>query len=712
MRHEQLPSSDAPADVLTAAVFEGGRSLPTSLPDAPLGNLQPLLQPRSIAVVGASPSAGKAGNALMRSLASFDGPVHPVNPRAAEIAGRPATATVGEIANPPDLAILAVPASVTPAALEDCGQAGVRAAIVCSGGFAEAPGGEALQQEVVQIARQHGMRLLGPNTSGFVSPADAVFATFVRSAAGLLPGSVSVVARSGGANLAACFLASNGGTGIRFGIGIGNGADVGFTDVLNFLAGDDATTAVGLHLEGIQDGSSLCAAVSRLVDRKPVVALKVGRAPIDGFAQSHTGALLGDYDVAAAALAQSGAVLVEDLGELIDALRTLSSRRLMPRSSPGVAIVTAQAGPGLIMADALGTAGVAIPELDQSTITAVSRLLPPLTWMRNPVDTGRPGSSFPDVIAEVARDPGIDIIAMYALDEPEALQPAEALAQSGVLADTPVVVGTSGPAAAIAASEEGLGRLGVPTFPEPRRAARAARALAADAQARFRLAAAAIGPQRPPAPLVGRTLDEDEAKTLLEQLGLAATRRRVCQDRPAALEALDQLGGPVVAKVLSAQIHHKSELGGVWTNIRTPHELEAALDRIDAIAPAPPARYLIESQAAQGPELLVGGIRDPSFGPLVALSVGGVDVDLVGRPALRLAPVSGVEAAAMIDELPRALLSGHRGARGLDRNALVEVIIAVSMILTSSPAVSQVDLNPVRLTPDGLVVLDALVLCE
>jgi acetate---CoA ligase (ADP-forming) len=610
--------------------------------------------------------------------------------------------------------VLTVPAEAVPAALEECGQAGVRAAIICAGGFAEATGGAALQECLVDTAHRYSIRVLGPNTSGYVNPVDGIIATFVRSAARMRPGPASIVARSGGANLAACFLASNAGTGIRFGVGIGNGADVGFPDVLHFLADDDMTTAVGLHLEGITDGRALCDAIRHLVGSKPVVALKVGRAPVDDFAQSHTGALLGDYELAVAALTQSGAVVVEDLGELVDALGAFSARRLRPKPDPGVAVVTAQAGPGLIIADTLATAGVALPELTQPTIDAVDALLPPLTWIRNPVDTGRPSETFPELLAHIAADPGIDIMAVYALDEPDALQPARALAESGVLAapaDLPVVFGVGGPADAIATSRRALAALGVPAFTEPRRLARAVRALAVDGQARWRLSTDQVPPEYAGDPAVMRTLDEHQAKQLLEAMGVATTRRRLCRGKAEASRALGELGTPVVVKIASAEIRHKSDVGGVWMNIATEDQLAVALAALAAIEVSGPVRYLIEAQAEAGPELLVGGIRDPSFGPVVALSLGGVDVELIGRPAMRLAPVSPADAAAMVDSLPRLLHDGHRGAAPLDRGGLARIILAVSRILMASPAVSQIDLNPVRVTSDGLVVLDALVIC-
>ncbi len=216
--------------------------------------LRRLFAPRSIAVVGASASAGKAGNAMVRSLSGFPGALHLVNPRAPEIEGRPSLPSVAAIGGPVDLAVLVVPAEAAAAALEDCGAAGVGAAVVCAGGFAESRDGRSRQDEALAVCRRHDIRLLGPNTSGFVHPAAGVFANFVPHVTGLEPGPVAVVASSGGVNLAACFLAAEDGLGVRLGVGLGNAADVGFAEVLDYLAGDRGTRAVGIHIEGVDDG--------------------------------------------------------------------------------------------------------------------------------------------------------------------------------------------------------------------------------------------------------------------------------------------------------------------------------------------------------------------------------------------------------------------------------------------------------------------------
>jgi acetate---CoA ligase (ADP-forming) len=681
-----------------------------------------MFRPASIAVVGASGTPGKAGNALLMSLRSFTGPVYPVHPRASSIEGLAAFGSVGAIGTPVDLAILAVPAGAVPGALEDCAAAGVAAAVICAGGFAETEAGRGLQDKVVAIARRSSLRLLGPNSSGFVNPVDSVVATFVRSAARLPAGDVAIVARSGGMNLAASFLAAEEGLGIRLGVGIGNGADVEAAEILDFLAADDRTAVIGLHLEGIADGRALCEAVRRASAVKPVVAYKVGRSDLGEFARSHTGALLGDFTLACAALRQSGAVVVGSLTELVDALAALRSRRASPRRAPGVGVVTGQAGPGLAIADVLGAAGVRVPALRPETTGQLERLLPPLTWVRNPVDTGRPAASFGAVLSAVAADPAVDILAVYALDEPEALVPAEVLPASGAPARLPVVFGTAGPADAVRDQARVLGRHGVQVYSAPGRAATAAAALAADSAAQWRLAAdsaaqfrlAAAGPPAGQAalPALPADPDEDQVKQLLEAAGITTMQRRACRSRAAAAAALAALGGLAVVKVLHPGLAHKSDAGGVHLAVRDARGLQAALDAIDAIPVPGPARYLVEQQAPAGIELIIGGIRDPSFGPVLMLGLGGVDVELVAAPIVRMAPLTRIDAEEMVAALPAPVRRGHRGAPALPADAVAGVLLAVSGILAQAEGIVELEINPLRVTATAAIALDALAVTD
>src|SRR5690625_4383995 len=525
------------------------------------GDLTALFEPRSIAVIGATAAAEKAGFAMMESLSGFGGDLYPVNPRAAaagqEILRRPAYESVAAIGRAVDLAVIVVPPAAVPAALTDCGAAGVRAAVICAGGFAESgEAGARLQEEVQQVALRAGIRLLGPYPSGFMNPAAGVFANFMPAVRDLTPGPVSGVAQSGGVNLVLSFLLAQVGLGLRLGVGLGNAVDVSFPDVLDHLAQDVGTTAVGLHVEGISDGPGVMAAVRRLAARKPVVALKVGRNDVGDFAQSHTGALTGSYELTCAALAQAGAVLVADPTEMIDALSALAHLRLPPHPDPGVGVITGQAGPGLIIADHLTGAGVRVPELRAATTARLTELLPPLTYQRNPVDTGRPSATFPDVVGAVAADPGVDLVGVYALDEPGALDPAAALAA----AEGRAVFASGGPAGVLRERAADLAARGIPMLDAPDRLARALTAVVADARAQHQRTldegGRALGHE-----VLGETPDEDGAKSLIAAAGLPLGPRRVAATHAAARAALAELGGPLVGKVLHPQVLPKSDVG-------------------------------------------------------------------------------------------------------------------------------------------------------
>lgn len=687
--------------------------------------LAPLFRPASIAVVGASADPAKAGHAMVRALRRFPGPVHAVNPRArGDVLGRPVVGSVRDVPGT-DLAVLVVPPQAVPDVLGEAADAGVRAAVVCAGGFAEAgEDGARLQERALAVAREAGIRLLGPNTSGFMNPVDRATANFMPAVADLAPGSVAVVAQSGGVNLAIAFMLARAGVGLRLGAGLGNAADVDFADVLDFVAADPGTRAIGLHVEGVADGRRLVAAVRRAVGHAPVVAFCVGRSDVSAFARSHTGAMTGSWALTRAALRQAGAVVVDGLEDMVTALAVLSRVRLAPAPRVGVGVVTGQAGPGLVVADALGARGVEVPVLAAATRERLADLLPPLTFQENPVDTGRPGPGFGEVVATVAADPAIDVVGVYALDEPGALDPVAAVADVAGR----VVVASGGPEQALAGRRAGLDAVGVPLLTSPGALAVGLAAVADDATGRATVDAAGVPPDAVGAAGVdggrrlGRVLDEDEAKTLLEQRGLRAPRRVVAGDRAAAHAALDALGPPVVVKVLDARVLHKSDVGGVHVGVRDHAALDAALDAIDAIdgveagtahpAPGTGRGYLLEEVAPSGTELIVGAVRDPVYGPVVLLAPGGVTAELATDPVLRLAPLSAERAREMVRALPAALLDGFRGAPPIDVDVLAGALRAVADLVGGLADVTEVDLNPVRWTRDGLVVLDAVVLTE
>ena len=667
------------------------------LADGPLadGALGALFAPRGIAVVGASRNPTKLGAVMARSLAGFDGPVALVNARDETLC--PSVAAAVQRHGPIDLAIICVPAAVSAGAVAEAAAAGARAAVVCGGGFAEAgPEGVAHQAALADVVARTGIRVLGPNTSGFLVPPAGVRASFVPGVADVPAGRVAIVAASGGVNHALAFLLTEAGHGVSLAVGLGNAVDVTAPDVLDHLAGDPHTGAVALHVESVADGPRLMAAVSRLTATRPVVALVVGRNDVAAFAQSHTGALATSWRTTRAALRQVGAVLVDDERELVDAVGTLSQVRL-PAGAGGVGVLTGQAGPGLLVLDDLRGRGVGVPELTRGTQDLLGTLLPPLTYQANPVDTGRPDPSFGRVLAAVAGDPGVDIVAAYALHEPDALDlVAVADGHDGAV---PLVVGVGGAGPAVAATRAALRARGVPALPDPRGLSSAVAALVADAAAR---ATAPARPRGASAPLPDGPLDEDRAKSVLDALGLTTPPRRACASRAQAHQALEELGGPVAVKLLDAAVLHKTEVGGVRLGVRTAAELDEALDAIGADT------VLVEAMAAPGVDLVVGARRDPVFGPVVVVGLGGTVAEALADVAVRVAPVR--DAAAMVDELAgAALLNGWRGGPVLDRAALAHVVDVLGGLLLDHPELDDVEINPLRVTADGLVALDAVI---
>lgn len=646
----------------------------------------------------------------MEVLDSFPGPLYPINPRATEILGRPAHPTLVDVPDRVDLVMIAVPPQAVPAVIEDCRAADVGAAVICTGGFAESGDeGAVLQAEVTRLARDAGIRLLGPNTSGFVSPHRSLHATFMPDVHEIKAGSLGIVAQSGGVNLAATFMASQRGCGVSLAVGLGNAVDVDFVDVLDHMAKDPATTAIALHVEGVADGRALMAAVRRASAIKPVVAFKVGKNDVGDFAKSHTGAMAGNWAVARAGLQQAGAVVVDSLTDMVDAASALTVMRLAPRKEPGIGIVTGQAGPGLIINDSLSTHGVSVPSLANETTRRLADLLPPLTYQRNPVDTGRPGPTFAQVIETVGNDAGIDALVVYALQESGTAEVTRALCDPTTRDSfPPVLMATGGAADAVAAQRGELRGAGYAACDSPDRAAFAMSALVEDARGQHRLRE---GERTRPTdgsdsdPLHGSgLLDEFAGKDVLGDIGIRTPRRAVCASTDEAEARFEAMTPPVVIKILDANVTHKSAAGGVALGIATKDALHQALATTAANTSAP--RWLIEEQAAQGIELIVGGVRDSSFGSALLVGAGGTSVEWGQPPQVRTVPLLAGEAGEIVSNLPPAL---HNALGATARSELETVLEQVADFLADHPEVAELDINPLRATPSGLIALDAVV---
>jgi acyl-CoA synthetase (NDP forming) len=673
-------------------------------------DLSRLFAPRSVAVVGASSAPEKAGHQALLALGSFAGDVFPINPKAPEILGYRAFPSLRAVTRPIDLVVFAIPAAACVDAVREAIECGCGGGLVVSGGFAEAgAGGAAIQAELEALCLRSAFRLLGPNTAGFINNEISLTASFVPGASRIPDGAVAVVAQSAGVNLTVSFLLAKLGYGVSLAVGLGNAFDVGAADVLEFLAEQPRTRAIALHLEGVRDGRRLYETLRRVTPRKPVIALTVGREDVAEFAQSHTGNLLGSYAARLSALRQAGAVVVESTDELALAAAVLSRHRLPPKRSSGIGILTAQAGPGLLMLDQLKSSGVAVPTLTDPTRARIERLLPPMTYLQNPVDTGRPGPSFAEVLAALAEDERIDAVVAYALDEPAALRPQEVLPRVAERFDKPILFGTMGPPEDLASTRQALRSQGIHLAESPEQLAKAAIVLARDAAQQAQLVRSEPPVLVASAVRAPEARDEHAAKQVLEAIGVPVPRRIVCASHAEARAALQQLEKPVVAKILAPEISHKTELGGVHLNIEDEPALDRALGKLDAIPLTSARRYLLEEMAPPGLELIVGAVRDPSFGPTVMVGLGGTFAEALKDTATRLAPATPMDARAMLDELRAAtLLDGWRGSPPLDRHALAQAIVSVGSFLCAHPGVTALEINPLRLYPSGVLALDAL----
>jgi len=677
-------------------------------------SLDKLFSPDSIAVLGASASPGKAGHEMVRALLDFPGPVYPINPSATPVLGLDAFASITEVAQPIDLAIIALPARLCPQAVDEAIAAGVKAVMIISGGFAESgDDGVVLQQQILDACSANGVRLLGPNTSGFANPAIRLTANFAPGMDELSAGPVALISQSGAVTLTMSTMASDHGLGIRLAVGTGNGREVSPADVIQHHANDFETKVIAVYLDGVFNGRQLYDAIRAATVAKPVVVYTVGQGDIGEFAASHTGNLIGSYALKRAALMQAGAVLVDSVEELIDAAALFASIRLAANPDPGVCLITGQAGPGMIISDYLVSRGTSLPRLSEQTVDKVGELLPPMAFMQNPVDTGRPGPEFGKILELACDDPAVDVALAFLLHEPAAIDPVALLPPVKEQASTPLLFATAGKAGALNETVSALRARGVFSFRSPDRAARGVQLLVDDARRAW-----AKQQTRAPAPAatvdqITANPDEVQAKQIVRRIGIQTPDSVACDSHAQALQALNALAKPCAIKVLAAEIAHKTEVGGVQLGIDNEDKLDQALNQIDAIELSSPRRYLVEVMAPAGLDLILGAKQDASFGATLLVGLGGTQAEALNDVAMRLAPVTRVEAAAMLSELRGyALLTGWRGAPAVDTEAVIDAIVALSDLMQSHAEIKEVDINPLRALPAGVLALDALIVLQ
>jgi acetyltransferase len=690
--------------------------------------------PRSIALLGASAKPGKLGHILMRNLLEGDpGTLFPINPGEAEIMGHRAYPRLQDAPGQVDLAVIALPPEACVEAMRDCAQAGAKTALVLSGGFAEVgPEGYARQGALLEAARAGGVRLIGPNCFGLYNCNLGLNASM---GLGLPPkgGDISLVTQSGAYGMAIFGLAQE--RRLRFAkiLSHGNKADLTDHEILQYFEHDDETRILCLFLESVSDGRAFYEALARTAQRKPVVITKTGRSTAGRrAAASHTAALTGDVTAFVTAVQQAGAILAESGLEMVDIAEGLS-RQPLP-AGRRVGIITNSGGTGVELADLCERFGLNVPELPGATLARISPLIPPYASPRNPVDVTPLWARFPTMYAG-------SIEALYECSEVDIIMPIllqrSALMRENVEAVRDVVLrfqrerGIAKPTYVcwVVGSEARENRAilqeaGIPVYEWPERTARTAGAIAAHAEACRRRVRQQAAPEPPPAGArkqaaaifdmahaQGRTfLLESEVKALLAAYGARIPRETLCTSPAEAQAAVQALGGPCVLKIVSPDISHKSDVGGVRVGVR-PTEAEAVFEEMRAsVRTTQPTAHILGvsvQELVHGQEVIIGGLRDAEFGPMVMFGLGGVFVEIMHDVAYRLVPASTNELHAMIREVRGyPLLAGIRGRASSDLEALTSTLQAAAWVLDAFPEIIELDLNPVFVGPQGAAVAD------
>jgi acetate---CoA ligase (ADP-forming) len=697
-------------------------------------SIQPILNPRSVALVGASRQPGTIGAALLANLkrCGFTGRIYPINPKAAEVDGLPAFPSVSAVGAPIDMALIAVPAPLVENAVQDCARAGVRGVVIVSSGFGElSQEGREIERRLRDFCRATGMRMVGPNCMGVLNTDPAISMNAVFVPPWPPAGNIGLLSQSGALGYVILDRIEALNVGLSTFISVGNKVDVSGNDLLAYWAEDPRTDVIVLYLESFGNPRKFARVAPEVARRKPIVAIKSGRSAAGTRAATSHSASLANLDVAVEALfEQAGVIRASTLEELMDVAVLLANQPVPP--GPRVGVISNGGGPGILLADACEARGLTLPELAPGTVAALRRVLPSMAGLANPIDmiASATAAHYAAAIELVGNDPNIDsLIVIYLpphLHDPAEVASAICAAAGKVPLEKPVLtVIMSSRAVSMPVSSAPRGRLPSYSFPENAAVALAA----ADRYRRWRnrpagrclslapLAQAAIRD------VIDRVLANNGKPVWLEPGDLATVLRAAGIELAAAEEThvrdagsvAERLGYPLVLKIQTPEVLHKSDVGGVVLGLRSMDEVAENADRLVrkmAAAGITLERVLLQREVKGGIEALVGVTTDPTFGPLLVCGLGGVLVELIRDVSFRLTPVSDVDAAEMLSRLRSArLLDGYRGSPPGDRAALIDVILRVSALIELVPEIRELDLNPVKVLPpgEGAIVVDGRV---
>jgi len=684
-------------------------------------SLESFFNPKSVAIVGASRQTGKVGHEILANMieAGYKGRIYPVNPKADTIEGLKCYPDLESIGETPELVIVIVPARIVPTIMQQGARVGVKAVIIITAGFKEiGEEGREFEEQIIQIAKQAGIRVIGPNCLGVIAPANNLNASF----GGDLPaaGEIGYLSQSGALLAAILDMAKAGGIGFSKLVSIGNKADINELDVVKALASDPDTKVIAGYLENISDGNSFVTQAERISHDKPILLIKSGATEAGAqAASSHTGSLAGSETAYESAFARAGIIRCGSIKQQFDYAQAFAYQPLP--AGPNVAVITNAGGPGIMATDAIEQQGLTFAKLTDETISKLASKLPPAANLYNPVDIL--GDALADryefALNVVLDDPNVDIILV--------LLTPQAMTESAATAEAIVKIARQKPTKPILACFLGAGKVyeairilrrgRIPPYDSTEAAVATIKAMADYVRWRSRpKRVVKLFPvnRRKVENIIERHLrqgamdiGEVESKEILEAYGFVTPKGSIATTAEQAANIAQQLGYPVVLKIWSPDILHKSDVGGVRIGLKGDQEVKDAFDLMMYRIPKkrPDANILgvlVQEMCKSGKEVILGMNRDPHFGPLMMFGMGGIMVEVLKDVSFHLAPLTGQEAKQMLTSTKTyQMLKGVRGEEGVDIEAIAEGLQRLSQLVTEFPQIKEMDINPYMIGPEG-----------
>ena len=682
-------------------------------------SLTPFFDAKGVAILGASTNPKKLSYGILENLVSYGykGEVYPVNPNATEILGRKAYASIADVPDPVELAVVVLPVTVIMETMREIGERGIKAVVIITGGFRElGEEGAKVELAVKELARSYGMRVVGPNCVGTIDVRTGLDSTFIKG----LPqaGPIAFISQSGAICGGVIDLIINSRIGFSHFASLGNEMDVTETDMLEYFAEDENVNVIAMYVEGIQDGPRFMEVARRVSQKKPIVFLKAGKNDAGAKAvSSHTGSLAGSYAAYQAALSQAGVVEVETISQLFNVAWALGTQPLP--AGKRVAITTNAGGAAALAADSLAFNGFELAKISPEIQQKLRTKLNPSAQVSNPVDML--GSVSPEdyiwSLGNLDADESVDVLLPILVPQSlvDTLGVAKAWVEIGKQTNKTLLTCLMGERSTLE-SEQWLNMAGVPVFAYPDEAGRVLKGMQQYKQVLSKppfkpIEARNIDQNKMAAALAlangARAVGEYETRIMLEAYGIRNVPGDLAMDVDEALMIADKSGYPVVMKIVSEDILHKSDSGGIALNILNPEQLrveyDAMLARIAQIEPSARIRgVMVEQMAPKGLEVIVGMRRDPTFGPLMMFGLGGTMVELLKDISFKVAPLTSEDIDEMIENtLAGKLLKGYRGSAKADIKSVKETIARLSQLSLDNPAISEIDINPLIVYPEG-----------